>query len=394
MHFADDYQQARQVFLKAAEGCGARLEHHELPGHRGPDGRPLFIDIAMIGLADPDVVVLSLSGTHGVEGFCGSAAQACWLSEKPALPPGVAMLFVHAVNPFGFAHMVRYNENNVDLNRNFVDFGAPLPENPLFETLEGTIPKRVGFDEDLVEEWAAAYDAFWKTHGDWAASDAASRGQYTLPHASQYGGDRPQWSSEILLSRVKTLCGSARHITYLDWHSLVRLGDGELLHLCFNQTGDPLFRRAATWWGETTIDRDAVNRKWGKGWSRSERRPSRHGLMMWGLQHMLAPTADVAGAVIEFCADADRLHSGLRAGVRLRIFEQWLLTTRGYDTPDGRAIVERLREATSPTRRSFMEKGLDAAMDAYSKAVAGAGDWARENIPATPGLLQRSSSFQ
>src|SRR3546814_9727826 len=95
------------------------MEAHCRPDRTGPDGKPLYMDVAWVGPDDADVVLLSLSGTHGAEGFNGSAAQVHWLNLHGAepLPKGVAMLFVHAVNPFGFAHMLRVNENNVDLNR-------------------------------------------------------------------------------------------------------------------------------------------------------------------------------------------------------------------------------------------------------------------------------------
>ena len=39
------------------------------------------------------------------------------------------MLHVHAINPYGFSHTRRATQENVDLNRNFVDFSAQLPEN-------------------------------------------------------------------------------------------------------------------------------------------------------------------------------------------------------------------------------------------------------------------------
>lgn len=394
-HFSDSYRDARGKFLAAAETAGARLEHHELPGHSGPDGLPLYMDIAALGPADADVVVTVLSGAHGVEGFCGSAAQTCWLANGAKdLPRGVALLLVHAVNPFGFAHMVRANENNVDLNRNFIDFGQPLPENPLYEILHQRLPSRVGLDEDLVAEWASVHEDFWKEFGDWPASDAVSRGQYHRPDGIQFGGRERQWSARVLTERLQAHCRKARHVAYIDWHSLVRLGDGNLLFLCFNQTGDPLFRRVGRWWGDEAISREGVNRQWGAGWTRSERRPTRHGLAMWGVQHALSPRADVAGAVIEFCADADQMHSGLTAGVRLRVQERWLLDTRAYDTPTGRDVVMRLREATSPTRRGFTEKAMEAALRTCAQAVEGAAAWAREDAPAEPGRLLFSSAFE
>src|SRR3546814_12408913 len=108
------------------------MEAHCLPDRTGPDGKPLYMDVAWVGPDDADVVLLSLSGTHGAEGFNGSAAQVHWLNLHGAepLPKGVATLFVHAVNPFVFTQLLRINENNIALNRNFLDFSAPLPPHP------------------------------------------------------------------------------------------------------------------------------------------------------------------------------------------------------------------------------------------------------------------------
>src|SRR5260221_221039 len=123
-YFAKDYQDARKKFLKAAEAAGAALDHFRHPTETGPDGQPLYIDTAWFGPTDATTILLALSGTHGAEGFCGSAAQLLWIEEGRAkdLPKGVAVLKVHAVNPFGFAHWLRVNEGNVDLNRNWIDF--------------------------------------------------------------------------------------------------------------------------------------------------------------------------------------------------------------------------------------------------------------------------------
>src|SRR5258707_321183 len=93
-YFAKDYQDARKKFLKAAEAAGADLDHFRHPTETGPDGAPLYIDTAWFGPKDAAVILLALSGTHGAEGFCGSAAQLLWIEEKrwKDLPKGVAVL--------------------------------------------------------------------------------------------------------------------------------------------------------------------------------------------------------------------------------------------------------------------------------------------------------------
>ena len=84
-----------------------------------------------------------ISATHGAEGFCGSGAQVDWLrrGESSRLPNGVAVLMIHAINPYGFAWLRRVTHENVDLNRNWVDFDAPLPGNPGYDELaEAIVP--------------------------------------------------------------------------------------------------------------------------------------------------------------------------------------------------------------------------------------------------------------
>jgi hypothetical protein len=395
--YAADYAQARQKFLWAAESAAARVEHWHHPFAVGPGGEPLFTDSAFVGDDDADVLVLSLSAMHGDEGLCGSALQVAWFAQQGArLPRGVALLAVHALNPFGFAHGVRVNENGVDLNRNWIDHGA-RPPNPLYEAFHATLPPPAPPTAALRAQWQAAYERFYAEHGDWAASDAISRGQYTRADGLQYGGDAPQWSSRVLLELLGRHAPRARHVVYLDWHSLVRSGDGQLVFLCFNQTGDALFTRAASWWGDAAVNRQLVNAQWAQGIERSERRPTRCGLQMWGVQRALAPRADVAGAVIEFCADPDPAHEGLQAEIEGTLVQRWLLAAAQSGqagSAEAAALRQQRLQAGCPPRPAFRERTLAAALEAHAAAVEGAGRWARDDVPAAPGLLRTQGAFE
>ena len=142
--FAQTYAEARAGFTAAAEAAGLRVQPHPhpLPGF---DGEPLAMDVARLGPADAAALLLVSSGCHGVEGFCGSGVQRALLADAAFLAQaragGVAVLFVHALNPHGFSHWRRPTHENVDLNRNWCDFGAPLPANPGYEALaEAIVP--------------------------------------------------------------------------------------------------------------------------------------------------------------------------------------------------------------------------------------------------------------
>ena len=67
----------------------------------------------------------------------GSMALAARVREGVATWPAeqqrdVALVFIHAVNPYGFSQLRRVNEDNVDLNRNFRDFSHPPARNAAY----------------------------------------------------------------------------------------------------------------------------------------------------------------------------------------------------------------------------------------------------------------------
>jgi len=45
----------------------------------------------------------------------------------------------HLSASYGFSRSQRTNEDNVDLNRNFVDFSMPLPKNPGYQRFHGLL---------------------------------------------------------------------------------------------------------------------------------------------------------------------------------------------------------------------------------------------------------------
>ena len=130
--FAQSYGQARDKFLAAAEAAGAELHAQRHP-LRGVQGEELAMDAGRLGAADAQALLIVSSACHGVEGFCGSGIQVALLRDadllRAAAQAGVALLFVHGLNPWGFSWWRRTTQENVDLNRNFVDFHVPLPVN-------------------------------------------------------------------------------------------------------------------------------------------------------------------------------------------------------------------------------------------------------------------------
>ena len=215
-HFSPDYATARERFREAATRAGAALHAIALPA-QGPAGEALFIDIAWLGAARPRDVFLHTTGIHGVEAYTGSAVQLALLERPPAPRDDAAMVLVHVLNPYGMAWLRRTNENNVDLNRNFLmDGGAFRGAPDLYSALDPLLnppspPSRDGFG---VRAAAAAM-----RHGFHRVKQAIAEGQYEFPNGHFYGGDRLQPGPRLYTEWLaRHLCG-AGYIFALDLHT-------------------------------------------------------------------------------------------------------------------------------------------------------------------------------
>lgn len=248
--FPPDYARARADFLRAAEAADARLRTFVLPGHRGPDGGELCVDTAYVGPPGPRKLLVTVSGTHGIEGFCGSACQTgILLREGMAREAGpeTGVLLVHALNPYGFAYLRRVNEDNVDLNRNFVDHSAP-PHNDAYDAVHTALvpPDSPAF---APRELVAGLNALRDRLGPQTLQEAVTRGQYRHADGLFYGGVRPVWSQRVFRTVVAEQIAGAEHVAYIDLHT----GLGE------RGVGEPIFRggrdahaheRARRWYGD------------------------------------------------------------------------------------------------------------------------------------------------
>ena len=248
-YFARDYRAARVKFLEAADAAGAPVETFENPAP-GPDGAPLYTDVARLGDAAADRVLLANSATHGVEGFCGLGALVGWLraAAHRDLPANVRAVLIHAINPHGFAWLRRVNEDNVDLNRNFVDHDEPHPENADYEELHPVlVPDR--WDDASLALTATVFADYAERHGAVALQAAVSRGQYAHRDGIFYGGQEPTWSNRTFRAILADVTAGAAHLAFLDFHTgLGPYGMADLIST--GMPGTPFGDRLRAWYGE------------------------------------------------------------------------------------------------------------------------------------------------
>src|SRR5919109_5183879 len=94
--FSESFAEARGKFLAAATDAGARLYTYGRDDVQGIDGEHLACDVAVLGPENATRAALAISGTHGSEGFTGSAAQHRWLLAHADARPDVKIVLVHA----------------------------------------------------------------------------------------------------------------------------------------------------------------------------------------------------------------------------------------------------------------------------------------------------------
>jgi hypothetical protein len=251
--FPADYAASRRGFLQLCGAHGAQTASFTHP-ERGPDGELLATDLARFGTEDAESLLIVSSGTHGIEALCAAGIQATLLklgvqAERPA---GVALVFVHALNPYGFAYLRRTNEDNVDLNRNFLDHAVgAYPDDAAYSEVHSMlVPEEWhGPARDEAEANLARYVA---ERGPRALQAAVSRGQYSHPDGLFYGGRKPAWSNGVWRTILSRFGGRARRLAAVDLHS--GLGARGACELISGATlGSREHRLARLWFGEDLV---------------------------------------------------------------------------------------------------------------------------------------------
>lgn len=228
--FSEDYFEARNKFLKCAES-----QNYEIQSYPHPNPS-LFVDVAYIGGKNVKKIFMTISGVHGAEGFLGSAAQIYILKAELERREDVGLLFVHALNPYGFAHIQRETEDNIDLNRNFLKHeDKKYPKNEGYSLIaDFLVPKdwecesnKKG-DEFLAEFARRDIIAF---------NRAVYGGQYTHPKGLFFGGNHYSWSNLTFQQILKDFKLQDAKVVLIDFHT--GLGEIGKIEIFSSTTGAP-----------------------------------------------------------------------------------------------------------------------------------------------------------
>lgn len=351
-YFSANYTEARAKFLEACAKRDIKVDHRQNPRAKGVGGEDLYMDIARIGPEAASKVLFLMSGTHGIEGYCGSGAQIGFLSEGyfSDLPDDLSIVLVHAMNPYGFSHDRRVNEDNVDLNRNFLDFdSADRPQSDYSKIHPHILPADWGGPAQKAAN--KALGEFIGEHGMRVFQAAVSGGQYQHADGVFYGGNQPTWSNQTFLAVLKDYAEAAKTVVFLDFHTgLGPYGYGELISLGSSDQK----ALARKWFGDQVTDPDAGT---------SSSAPV-VGTVGHGVAEVLTEASIVFIALEYGTRDINQVLTALRA-------DNWLYHKGEIETDLGREIKAQIRDAFYPDEDSWKDKVWDRACDVTDIALKG-----------------------
>jgi hypothetical protein len=355
--FAASYAEARQKFLQAAAAAQLPVEAKPHP-RPGLHGEALAVDVAREGHPSASRLLILTSGCHGVEGFCGSGIQVAMLHDaelrRRAEEAGVALLYVHALNPYGFSHLGRTTHENVDLNRNFHDFSQPLPVNEEYRALHDILvpatwpppaENNQAIGRYVAERGVAHYQA------------VITRGQYEYPDGLFYGGRAPTWSNLALREVLQAHGRRAGRIAWIDIHT--GLGPGGVGERILAAREDAACSaRASAWWSGggrtpvTSIYDGSSSSAFLTG-------------MMCGAVYEECPQAEYTGIALEYgTLPVLETFQALRA-------EQWLRRHPEAPRELAEAIRRQVFQAFYTDTDAWREQVVEQAREAMLQAVEG-----------------------
>lgn len=353
-YFSPDYATARQKFLAAARSAKAEIESfvHPLKGIAGED---LFTDIAWIGPRNARAVLVTVSGTHGIEGYYGSGCQVGWLSEGHAarLPADTAMLSIHGSNPYGFSWGRRVNEDNMDINRNFIDFAkVKPPANQAYAEVHAWLVPAQWSDAVAAEVQKKVADYYARV-GAKAATAAIVGGQHSHADGIFYGGQQACWSHKTIKGIAEKYLSQAQRICVLDYHTgLGPFGYSEMI--CRHAPDSESLKLARIWFG------DAVTSP-AMGQSDS---PVIEGNLRMGIARFCGQAVVVASAIEVGTLSSEE--------VRLSVIaDNWLHLHGDVFSSQGKQIKAQIRAAFYPDNDEWRGLCYPRAVEIQQQALAG-----------------------
>lgn len=357
--YSQTYSEARQKFLSLASDRRAKISSRVHPTERGAEGEELAIDIAIFGNPDAEKTLFLVSGTHGQEGYYGSALQIEFLRDLE-VPDGINIVALHGLNPWGFSHLSRTDNQNIDVNRNFTDYGVASDRDEIYPPLFRALCPDDWNAETI--DWSGVRDELTAKYGGKRLVSAAGGGQIIEPTGMNYIGTGPSWSRTVVEELLPEIFAKAKKIAFIEWHT--GLGDyGELSHIPMMEQGSAGYERMFEWLG------DDARSTWARGMADFDNvTPDYRGWFSAWLPST-APQAEWTGMVIEAGTyGVVEVMDGIR-------IDRWLKFAKGKSFMSREDMRDTMMDKLYPTAPDWRATALKNGVDAQQLFLDGLDRW-------------------
>ncbi len=197
VYYQETYDESRNAFLTGVADVRKKFKNVKTTEFQviSDIDSNLIMDLCYIPpQQDTNRLFVLISGTHGIEGYAGSAIQQMFMKEflDSEIVKDMGVLLIHSFNPFGQKYYRKATEFNVDLNRN-CGIGISLFENknPGYGDLYDLLCPSGVVNKNSLRNQFFYLVAIWNILKESMATlrEAATIGQYDYPEGFFYGGD-------------------------------------------------------------------------------------------------------------------------------------------------------------------------------------------------------------
>src|SRR6056297_1926662 len=221
-YYCKTYEASRQAFHETVNNYknawnDVRIWDQQIVKNR-------MIDFARFNSTVKKNLLCITSGLHGIEGYVGAAVINFLVEQfKDVLSTeDTSIVLVHGINPYGMARYERNNENNVDLNRNFVRSWDNIIRNDAYNCARDYFESTTVLGDPLFNK----IDFFFTTMGQLIRmkpeifKKALLSGQYSSSDGLYYGGSDYEPSTRIMIHFFKELfTENFNKMVFIDLHT-------------------------------------------------------------------------------------------------------------------------------------------------------------------------------
>jgi predicted deacylase len=221
-YFSDSYVVSRLKFRGLLGAVQQRWPEAELKTVAVCPDKEFTTDMIIAQPREKRHVLMVTTGQHGIEGYAGGAFLQLLAREylDKLDPELTGLVLVHAINPWGMANYRRVDQDNIDLNRNFItDWSEFKDINKDYSRLRFLLePGELGKKREKAAFYFRVARAL-ALAGSGGIKRALTLGQYRFDKGLYFGGSEHQPVARWLIDLYHGVLRDFKQVVHLDIHT-------------------------------------------------------------------------------------------------------------------------------------------------------------------------------